>query len=608
MCGIVGALLLNPVDGTTEEMVEHMTHRLLHRGPDAQRIYVDGRVALGFRRLSIVDPLSGHQPVVSEDEDVVVICNGEIYNHARHRQELERRGHRFNSGSDAEVIPHLYEEHGDAFVGHLHGKFAIALYDRARQRVILVRDRLGIKPLYYVEIAGELYFSSEIKSLLLVPGLAPSVDRTALDHVLTFKHTLGAETLLEGVRTLRPGHYVTVDLSSMRRTRQAYYEMPWEPHRPVPTIDNAQAEILRLFDRAVAMRLMSDVPIAVALSGGLDSSSVAASVALQAGKPPMTFAVDTAGAVDDLRFARMVADRYKTDHHEVRFAPENIPALVDDVMWHAEEFFSVSELPTYYLGQAAHRHVKVLLCGDGADELFGGYSRFQPINMLPFLPKSLITWGYVRGLNGYTRGERRPLYSATQRAHLGRNSNLYLDQALGQTERPVLDRLLHYEMTQQLPQHQLMRLDKLTMAHGVEARVPFLDSDLVGYVVRLPSSYKVRGFREKVLLKRVMADRLPEPVIRRRKYGLTTPVKPLFQNGLRDVCQTEFRESRGIIAHYFELAAVQRLLRNRGRSLLSIPEQKLFQIYLFLKWHRLFIEGPSSIRPWVPRPAIPVAS
>jgi asparagine synthase (glutamine-hydrolysing) len=320
----------------------------------------------------------------------------------------------------------------------------------------------------------------------------------------------------------------------------------------------------------------------------------------------MTFAVDTGGAIDDLAFARLVAERYKTDHREVRFAPDDLPGLVKQVMWDAEEFFSVSELPTYYLGCAAHRFVKVLLCGDGSDELFGGYSRFQPIGALPWLPKPVLAWGYVRGLNGCTRRERSQLYGPAQRPFLGPNSNPWLEEALGRGDRPVLDRLLHYEMTQQLPQHQLMRLDKLTMAHSVEARVPFLDSDLVAYVARLPSSFKVRGWREKVLLKRAMTDRLPRPVIERRKYGFSTPVKPIFQTGFRDVCRDAFREDQATLAQYFDMSRVNRLFASVGRGRLSIPEQKLFQIYLFLQWHRLFIEGgaPAATRPSLAVPAI----
>ena len=606
MCGLAGAVLTGRADAASEGLVEQMTRRLQHRGPDAQQVYVDGSVAMGFRRLSIVDPLHGDQPVMSESEEVVAFCNGEIYNHGRLRQELEPKGHRFNSGSDAEVIPHLYEEHGDDFVTRLHGKFAVALYDRRRRRVVFARDRLGIKPLYYLELDGDLYYSSEVKSLLLVPGFTPVVNRAALDHVLTFKHTMGSETLVSGIRALPPGCRMAIDLGSGARKLDPYWELPWEPHRPTPGWEEAQGEVLRLFDRAVAMRLMSDVPLAVALSGGIDSSSVTASVALQSATPPMTFAVDTGGAIDDLAFARMVAERYKTDHHEVRFAPDDLPGLVKQVMWDAEEFFSVSELPTYYLGSAAHRFVKVLLCGDGSDELFGGYSRFQPIGALPWLPRRVLTWGYVRGLNGCTQRERAQLYGPSQRPFLGPNSNPWLDEALGRRDRPVLDRLLHYEMTQQLPQHQLMRLDKLTMAHSVEARVPFLDADLVAYVTRLPSSYKVRGLREKVLLKRTMTDRLPRPIIQRRKYGFSTPVKPIFQTGFRDVCRDAFREDRATLAQYFDVTRVDRLFDSVGGGMLSIPEQKLFQVYLFLQWHRLFIEGgtPAATRPGLAMPAV----
>ena len=606
MCGIAGAVVAGRADESTASLMDRMAQQVAHRGPDEQRHFVDGRAALGFRRLSIVDPAGGHQPVVNEAGDVVVICNGEIYNHAEHRRALEPRGHRFNSGSDAEVIPHLYEEHGDDFVARLHGKFAIAVYDARRQRMVLARDRLGVKPLYYLVQDDELYFASEIKALLLAPGYRPEVNREALDHVLTFKHTVGVETLLQGVRTLPPGHQLLFEIGTGRWTQRAYWQVPWTPHAPVPGWDEASSEVLRRFDRAVAMRLMSDVPLGVSLSGGLDSSSVAASVAIQSGRPPMTFSVDTGGAVNDLAFARMVAERYKTDHHEVRFAPEDLPSLASKVIWHAEEFFSVSELPTYYLGLAARQFVKVLLCGDGADELFGGYSRFQPINLASALPRKVLTWGYVRGLNGFTHRERRRLYAPAQRAFLGPNSNAALEQSLARTDRPVLDRLLHYEMTQQLPQHQLMRLDKLTMAHGVEARVPFVDSDLVEYVTRLPSSYKVRGFREKVLLKRTMADRLPEPVVARRKYGLTTPVKPMFREGFGAVCRDTFRQERDVVARYFDVPAVERLFNSVGRGVLSIPEQKLFQIFLFLKWHQLFIEGEVGSRS-AAAPLVPVA-
>jgi asparagine synthase (glutamine-hydrolysing) len=588
MCGIVGAVAHTESD---RGLVREMTSRIRHRGPDEQSLYEDGEVALGFQRLSIIDPDAGHQPVFDESETVVAICNGEIYNHLELRAVLEQRGHRFRSGSDAEVIPHLYEEYGEAFVTRLHGKFAIALYDRSRRRLLLARDCLGVKPLYHLTTEEGFYFSSEVKSLLLALGFRAEVNRTALDHVLTFKHTLGTETLVAGVETLLPGHVLRYDVAARSARSVPFYRLPDRPRGyRAPCWDSAADEVRRLLDQAVLRRLMSDVPLAVALSGGLDSSSVAASVALQSGTPPKTFSIATDAEVNELDFARMVADRYKTDHHEIRLVPEEIHTLVPKVMWHVEEPFSVSEIPTYYLGRAVREHVKVLLCGDGSDELFGGYSRFQPINLLAALPRPALAWGYVRGLNGSTRRERRRLYSPPQASFLGSNSNSFLDRAFD-GEGSVLDRMLRYEMTQQLPQHQLMRLDKLTMAHGVEARVPFLDVDLVAYVSALPSSYKVRGFREKRLLKHAMRERLPTAVVARRKLGLSTPVRPLFRSGFAEICREELRAERESLSRYFSARGVDRLFARIGRGVLSIPEQKLFQIYLFLKWHQLFIDG-----------------
>jgi asparagine synthase (glutamine-hydrolysing) len=280
---------------------------------------------------------------------------------------------------------------------------------------------------------------------------------------------------------------------------------------------------------------------------------------------------------------------------------------VPKVMWHVEEPFSVSEIPTYYLGMAVKNHVTVLLCGDGSDELFGGYVRFQALNTFSMLPRSMLTWGYVRGLNGFTRRERRQLYSTEQLPFLGPNSNRFLDSALALGDGTVLDRVLHYELMQQLPQHQLMRLDKLTMAHAVEARVPFLDINLVAYVAQLPSRFKVRGLREKVLLKLAMADRLPEPIIKRRKFGLKTPVKALFQASFLDICRSEFHANKPILGQYFSAQTIDNLFDSIGKkNLLALPEQKLFHLYLFLKWHQVFVDGvlpapeaSAATIPWV---------
>jgi asparagine synthase (glutamine-hydrolysing) len=295
--------------------------------------------------------------------------------------------------------------------------------------------------------------------------------------------------------------------------------------------------------------------------------------------------------VNELSYARMVADRYKTDHHELLVDGKEVPDLIAKVMWHLEEPVSMSEIATYAIGRAVSDHVKVLLCGDGADEVFGGYVRFQPINLCAMLPNAVLKWGYVRGMNGFTLADRRRLYSAEQREFMGPNSNGPLDEAFAENHDSLLNRLLRYELGTQL-RSQLIRLDKMTMAHSVEARVPFLDTELVSYVANLPSRLKVRGFREKVLLKLAMADRLPEAVVNRRKLGWSNPVKSLFRGSFKDICREQLNASRDVVSRYFSVRGVDKLYTAVGRpSVLRIPEQKLFHLYLFIKWHEMFIEG-----------------
>jgi asparagine synthase (glutamine-hydrolysing) len=598
VCGLTGAVWKS---GEVPRLVAAMTRRLAHRGPDDEALWRSPEVALGFRRLSIIDPEHGVQPVSSEDGSIVALCNGEIYNHTVHRAALEPQGHRFASASDAEVVPHLYQEHGTGFVTHLRGKFAVALLDTDRRRLVLARDPLGIKPLYFVDLPSGFYFASELKSLVLAPDLDPAVDRAALDRLLAFKHIPGDATLLEGVRLLPPGHVLVYDIAAHSFAVAPFYTIP--DHPVAATMDEAAGEVRRRFDDAVAARLMSDVPLGVSLSGGLDSSAVVASVARQTDRPPATFSVYAGDRVNELPFARMVADRYLTDHHEVIVTPDAIDAIVPTVLWHLEEPLSISEVPTYYLGQAVSGAVKVLLCGEGADELFGGYKRFQPLNLVSRAPRALLAWGYVRGLGGLTAGDRSRLYSPLQRPFNGGDTNPWLDGALAGPGTSVLNRFLRYELGHEL-RSQVMRLDKLTMAHGVEARCPFLEPLLVDYVANLPSDLKVRGLREKVLLKVAMGDRLPEPVVARRKFGFSNPVVPLFRGEFRDLCRQVLRDGRDVLDAYFAPAAVDRLFAQIGRQpiWLRLPEMQLFHIYLFLRWHEIFIEGRVPVRPG---PAVP---
>lgn len=587
MCGLTGVVWKQ---GPDPALIGAMTRRLAHRGPDDEQLWQSGDVALGFRRLSIIDPEHGRQPVESEDGTIVAVCNGEIYNHGAHRDALGRAGHRFRSDCDAEVIPHLYEQHGPDFTRQLHGKFAILLVDTRRRLLVAARDCLGVKPLYYLDSEAGFFLASELKSLLLAPDFRPAVDRQALDRLLAFKHIPGDATLLTGIRFLPPGHRIVCDIARHSACVEPFYTIPDQPARVA--MPEAARELRRRLDEAVRLRLMSDVPLGVSLSGGLDSSAIAASVALQTDRPPATFSVFVGDRVNELPFARLVADRYRTDHHEIVVQPEAFDRIIPTILWHIEEPMSISELPTWYLGQAVGEHVKVLLCGEGADELLGGYKRFQPLNLAPWLPRRTLEWGYVRGINGLTSGERRRLYSPPQQAFRGPDGNPWLDAALADRSRSVLNRFLRYELSQQL-RSQTMRLDKLTMAHGVEARCPFLDTDLVGYVANLPSDLKLRGSREKRLLKAAMAGRLPDAILRRRKFGMSNPVTALFRGDFRDLCRQAFHDHADLLDPYFSRPALDRLFGEIGRApgWLRLPEQQLFHVYLFLRWHQVFLGG-----------------
>jgi asparagine synthase (glutamine-hydrolysing) len=589
MCGIAGAVWRN---GEDREVLRAMTRRLAHRGPDDEQFHWGGTVALGVRRLAIMDPERGRQPVYS-DRGSVAVCNGEIYNHESHRRALESGGVRFRSGSDTEVIPSLFDRAGTSFVSQLRGEYALAAIDCTERTLLLARDPLGVKPLFYLSTPDGFWFASEMKSLVAAPGFAPQVDRAALDLLLAFKHIPGDATLLAGVRSLRPGERLVYDLASHSFTIEPFYTVPTGEHDASDA--EAADEVRRRLDEAVRLRLMSDVPLGVALSGGLDSSAVVASVARQAAAPPRTFSVFTGDRVNELGFARLVAERYKTDHHETSIQPDDLEALLPRIMWHMEEPLSISEVPTWVLGQAVSPHVRVLLCGEGADELFGGYKRLVPIGSAPRLPESVLKWGYLRGINGLTAGDRRRLYGPDQRPFLSGNSNPWLDRALSTGQQGVLNRFLGYELGQQL-RSQVFRLDKLTMAHGVEARCPFLDPGLVDYVSGLPGGMKIRRLREKVLLRDAVADRLPAEVVARRKFGMANPVGALFRGGFRDLCRAAFTARADVLAEYFSLPALDSMFSDIGRypTWWRIPEQQLFHVYLFLLWHELFVEGGGS--------------
>ncbi|MCL4491210.1 MAG: asparagine synthase (glutamine-hydrolyzing) [Nitrospirae bacterium] len=565
-----------------------------HRGPDGEGHYADPDVSLGHKRLSIIDIESGKQPIFNEDGNIVLIYNGEIYNYHALREELKKDGHTFYTETDSEVIVHLYEKYGADCVNYLSGMFAFALWNRAKRELFLARDRMGIKPLYYFYNEGFLIFASEIKSLLLWKGIERKFNHRSADALLTYKHIPGDETLFEGIKKLLPGsclvyknavitlkRYWSVEMETAYTQSKDYGETFYVEH------------IRRMLDESVRNHMVSDVPIGATLSGGLDSSLMVALMSRYSSGPVRTFSIGFGDANDELYYADLVARHFKTQHTEFREDCENFFNILPSILWHTEEPITGALVPTYYLAKKASEHVKVLLVGEGADELFAGYVRFKTL-IPPFLPAKVRTWAYLRGLNSIGESEKRLLYTEQMRHSLNGDAERILRGYFALKGNDRINKMLKFEQECQLPNHQLLRVDKLTMAFSVEARVPFLDHKLVEFANTIPSRYKLRGLNEKYILKKAARDIVPEAITARRKQGMSSPITLWFKKGLKEIAfdflSQENIEKRG----YFKQAFIQDLLKkSESNNILSFPEFKINMLIMLELWHRIFIDPVS---------------
>ncbi|MBN8279077.1 MAG: asparagine synthase (glutamine-hydrolyzing) [Gammaproteobacteria bacterium] len=573
MCGIYGEIALPGGVPPDREVLRAMGRAIVHRGPDDDGLHVDSEAAIGLRRLSIIDVATGHQPIANEDGTVVVVCNGEIYNFRELRQRLTAAGHRFRTGSDVEVIVHLYEEHGDDFVGHLRGMFGFALWDATRRRLVVGRDRLGIKPVYFARLGGRIAFSSEAKAILARPDYTPSLDEAALRQFLSLGYLPAPHSMFGGIRKLMPGSVLVVE--GDRIDERAYWTFGVQPE---PGRDEASwiEEIRTALADSIESQMVSDVPIGAFLSGGIDSSTIVAHMARFSAQPVKTYAIGYSGSTgaalyNELDHARRIAARYGTDHHEIEVQPAVI-GLLPGLVWHMDEPTSDSALITSSLvSEFARRDVKVILSGVGGDELFGGYDRYQ----LPHLV------GQFRRIPGpLRRGLLNPLLEALPVARHTRLLNLLraarkvalvadkdsveryqevmevfsaadLAELLpggSATARPVLTTVLerylgHAELDQmmaadlgtQLPDDLLLLTDKVSMAHSLECRVPLLDERLVDLAARLPASLRVRGRQTRYILKKALAGILPPETLQRPKRGFGAPFGAWFAHELAPV-------------------------------------------------------------------------
>lgn len=589
MCGIAGTAGL-----AERSVLERMIGTLLHRGPDEAGVWIGEGVALGMRRLSIIDVETGHQPVFNEDRSVAVIFNGEIYNFIELRDELVAKGHTFRTHhSDTEVIVHLYEEMGLDFASALNGMFAIALWDLRRKRMILVRDHAGIKPLYYAEPGGALVFGSEPKAVLAHPQVGREPDRQALHHYLSLKNIPAPFSAFRDIRQLRPGERLV--WQNGQSTIERWWTLRFDP-QPDVTEDEAAGTIRTLLEDSVRLQMRSDVPFGAYLSGGVDSSAVVAIMSRLTEQPVKTFTLVYEDEFErkeaDRQFARQVSRLYGTDHHEqvVRFG--DVPETLDAIIGSFDEPFS-GVISTYFLTQLISRHVKVALSGDGADELFGSYLSHRTAAPLDLIrqngpniadwaaeqrealrshgedPAPLLAWA-ARGDEAASRmgmyiaddAAVRDLYSPAMRDAIGTTSTEAMIRATLATSGTTdpLNRALSLDFNTLLPDQVLAFVDRLSMAHSVEVRPPFLDHRLIEYAAHLPGSFKIRNGRVKHILKQAVADLLPADLLDRPKEGFLMPINAWILTRLRSYVEETLSPARLARHGLFDPAAVQFLI------------------------------------------------
>jgi asparagine synthase (glutamine-hydrolysing) len=626
MCGIAGFADITPRHGTAvadRSRLRAMCDVMRHRGPDDDGFYLEPGLAIGMRRLSIIDLSTGHQPIHNEERSVWVVFNGEIYNYRELRDALEAAGHTFYTSSDTETIVHGYEEWGEHVFSKLRGMFAIAIWDCRERTLLIARDRAGIKPLYYGEGAGRLYFGSEAKCLLVNPEVDREIDLPALDHYLAYLYTPRDRAIFCGIRKLPPGQYLK--LRDGRVSVERYWQLPI-----VETFRGSEAEALDQLEQtlsaAVESHMLSDVPLGAFLSGGIDSSVIVALMARASGRPVKTFAIgfDESG-FNELPHARRVAEHLRTDHHEFVVRPD-ATNILDRLIWHFDEpFADSSAIPTWYVSELARRHVTVVLSGDGGDELFGGYDRYLPHprvesfdRLAPGVGRAVAAAAW-RALPHGMKGKNflRHVARDAQGRYLDSVSFFHADErgellapeirlALeawdaetffrGPFDRlsglPFAAQMMAFDFETYLPEDCLTKVDRMSMAHSIESRVPLLDHLVIEFAASLPIAMKINGDRRKHLLKQLAFRLVPPQLLDRPKQGFGVPIGHWFRGSMRDVFGDVLRSAESRQRGYFNPLFVDRILDEHlaGKRDHSL---RLWQLVVFELWHKQYVGAAS---------------
>lgn len=628
MCGICGIVNFNATDPVNEAVIRNMTQSLTHRGPDDEGYFVKGRVGLGHRRLSIIDRSGGKQPISNEDESSVIVFNGEIYNYRGLAARLAGAGHTFKTRSDTETILHAYEEYGADCVQHLRGMFGFAIWDSRARRLLLARDRLGVKPLYYYRDGRFLAFASEIKALLEIPSIPREVAPEALDLYLSLRYVPGPRTMFKNIFRLPPGHFLEADEAGIRIKK--YWDIDYSPPQPQAPKDLLE-RFRDLLDESVRMRLIAEVPLGVFLSGGLDSSAILASMSKVAGADRVkTFSVgyETSGPqeeeANEFEYARLAAAAFGAEHHEYRLSAKEFEESASDLVWRLDEpLADPSAIPLYHISKLAREHITVVLSGEGADEILGGYGIYRRMRTLDQIyrrsPAGLLAPWVARltpseALRHYVRMSGRPLESRYRGVSRGfgdegkrrligedrmRQSEQQLQEIFGgyfsavQQASP-LNRMLYVDAKVWLPDDLLIKADKMTMANALELRVPFLDHKLVEFAATLPDDRKLNR-TGKAILRQAMRGILPDAIIDRPKKGFPIPISSWLRGPLRQFTQDHLLARDSACGAFLDRDGVTRVVNEhcQGRADRS---QEIWTLLVFELWHRQFIENCAQKR------------
>ena len=619
MCGISGILNRKSCSPVTKQLVSTMNDQMVHRGPDADGVFVEGNIGLGHRRLKIIDLAGGVQPMFSADRQIVTVFNGEIYNFKELKKQLEVKGHQFSTHSDTEIIISAYLEYGDECVNYFNGMFGIAIYDKSNQKLLIFRDRLGIKPVYYFIDEDRFIFSSEIKPILSVLPGTRDIRLDSLDFYMSVGYVPGSDTLFEGIKKLPAGH--SLCFQNNRYSINKYWDLPDKPQANI-SFNDAQEGLESLLQKSVKYRLASDVPLGAFLSGGLDSSIIVGLMDQLSDTQIKTFSV---GYKDDpktseLEFAKIVARHFNTEHHEFILESGNFFDSIDTLLEHTEEpIIESAAVALFQLSKLAKEHVTVILSGEGADEILAGYPLHQIMptvekihGMVRYLPDPIKSLGsylvknneklskywdwsklpyesrYQSISNDITHSLKTNLYSDPQMFPLSTTSDYYQGLYQRQTNGSDLQKMIYTDIKSWLPDDLLLKADKMTMAASLELRVPFLDHELVEFATSLPDEYRINNKQGKYLLKRFAEGLLPNEIIYRKKRGFPVPIQSWFKNDLYEQTAEILLDPSTLQRGYFNSRYVENILA-RHRKGKEDHSRRIFSLLNLEMWHRKYL-------------------